>query len=343
MTPPPMYDGTLQTARTNKEIADAEQKIKNLLTAFDFLNVSDQLVDDVGPDHYAFWLQTVLHSRELISTYLVINRAVEEQLRIAHYNAMETCRASQAALEEAVRQLDATIEGNFKLAQRTIKYCDLEHRIDPGLPRLVTLTGTPPTLTGLFASRNSPPLVVERPGASNSPSTTNRRMGGGRRSDAPVPQTNVSTSSSPAVSSSTNPSHAVRELSNREKELRQNDTCMRCGKKGHWGTDHFSYTCQTCGKSAPGHATDTDFCPQYKPKFKKNLSESTRAATTSALTTVNASATASSSQGTNPPNAPSTSTPESVSTVSTLTLDSSASPIDYSAPCYEEDPCPLEH
>ena len=59
-------------------------------------------------------------------------------------------------------------------------------------------------------------------------------------------------------------SDLVRPLSTREQEIRQGHECYKCYKKGHWATDHYSYICQSCGQSAPGHASGTRWCGSNK-------------------------------------------------------------------------------
>lgn len=45
-------------------------------------------------------------------------------------------------------------------------------------------------------------------------------------------------------------------------------TCFKCNRPGHWATDHYSYRCTGCGKSAPGHAAT--HCPD-KPADDEEL------------------------------------------------------------------------
>ena len=61
----------------------------------------------------------------------------------------------------------------------------------------------------------------------------------------------------------------VRPLSVREKEIRKKNKCHKCQQFGHWATNHCSYTCRTCGRIAPGHATGTRWCPNFASTSKE--------------------------------------------------------------------------
>lgn len=251
------FDNTLRTARTPSEIAKAREEIKKIKTVRGYSlavgPLANRLTVGRSTDPTVRLFAALVRERDKI---IAEQNDVEQTLRQAQDNLQilkeleiilqktQTVIAAQQTLVTKVKtfskdleqyktRVDSEIFLNLDEAKSAIHTADLAAKTldDEQLHRRIRLRLEEPSIptskpSFRLSHANSVPI--------------------GRRI-VPTLTTAV-----------------VRNLSAVEVERRGNSKCHACGGIGHWYFDHTDYRCQTCDKTAPGHGSGSDWCPNWK-------------------------------------------------------------------------------
>ena len=233
----PVFDGTLHTAFTPEEQAEAEAYIDSLKTLEDIVEAAQpgrtRLCGLQKPPLPILYVENLLFQLERTEAHFAETQTTQHALAAltGELNRITKIISDRGTELNAHKEFLAwRLVHNLPLVKETLRRADLAHRHQDDLNRLATSATPPPT----------------HPVRSPSPRPPRASPGPRERLTEHIPR---------------GQRDLVRPLSDDERQVREKDQCFKCGDQGHWSCDHNSYFCPGCQTLAPGHTANSDFCP----------------------------------------------------------------------------------